>query len=170
LPDDVQEQISDIACDVPAARRAPIDQLHITLSFLGEAHEGAFLDVREALDDVDSPPFDITLRSVGFFPPRRDPRVLWVGVDPCDALLRLQREVQSVVQSCGVETEKRTFSPHVTVARIKEGSPVQAIVPFLQENALFCAGPVHVTEFQLYSSHLSPDGAVHTVEQRYELV
>jgi 2'-5' RNA ligase len=67
-----------------------------------------------------------------------------------------------------VEPEGRKFSPHITLARLKN-SPVQKIANFLSGNGLFSQEPFQVEDFKLYSSLLSPKGAFHKVERVYSL-
>ena len=68
----------------------------------------------------------------------------------------------------GLEPEGRKFSPHITLARLKN-SPVQKIMNFLAGNNLFRLNPFQVEDFKLYSSTLTPKGAHHRVERIYPL-
>ena len=153
---------------MPGARWADPEQIHLTLRFIGEVDELVFRDVLDSLDDVRSEPFPLVLRGVGHFPPRGEPRVLWVGVEKSAPLFELQRRVERAVARAGVAPDGRKFSPHVTLARLN-GSPSRAVGSFIATHSLFASEPVSVREFHLYSSALSSKRAQHSCEASFEL-
>jgi 2'-5' RNA ligase len=169
FPSSVKERIADLCYGLAGVRWVPMDQMHLTLRFIGDVGEGMLDDIHAALEMIEAQPLSLTLKGAGHFPPRRNPKVLWVGIEPSPALLELAKQVDEAVLSAGAEPERRKFSPHVTIARIKEEIPVSRIIPFLQQNALFATEPVLVEEFVLYSSELARDGAIHAVERTYPL-
>jgi RNA 2',3'-cyclic 3'-phosphodiesterase len=168
LPEEVRETIADIGSDLPGARRVPPDQLHLTLRFIGEVDEGTFAAVRSSLRAVEATGFSLALRGVGHFPPGRRPRVLWVGLAECAPLLELQKEVERALTGAGIPSEARRFSPHLTLARLKDTPPEK--VDALEDRCRqFSAGPFPVTQFYLYSSTLTRSGAIHAREETYPL-
>lgn len=170
LPSSVRTQVANVCFGVPGVRWVTEDQIHLTLRFVGEVGDPTYHDLREMLTTVDVAPFTLTLEGAGFFPPRKNPRVLWVGVEANPSLLSLASEIESVVQSAGLPAEQRKFHPHITVARLKPRAfTPERIIPWLQANALFRVADIPVTEFHLYSSLLKPQGAVHRLEQTYRL-
>ena len=163
LPEQVKEAVAAIAGDLPGARRVPREQIHLTLRFIGEVDEGMFLAIKGVLSAVRSAPFSLTLKGVGHFPPGRHPRVLWVGMEESEPLRELQKMVELALIGAGVAAEERGFSPHITIARLKETPPAR--VAMLEEkHQLFVAGPFPVGEFYLYSSTLTREGAIHKRE------
>jgi 2'-5' RNA ligase len=76
--------------------------------------------------------------------------------------------VEKALLACSLEPESRSFSPHITIARLKEVSTV-VVFPFLQKNALFATSSFPVEQFVLYSSTLAPQGATHRQEALYPL-
>jgi 2'-5' RNA ligase len=86
-----------------------------------------------------------------------------------NAMLReLQQVVELALSGAGISPEERGFSPHITIARLRETPP--AVVAALEEKEhLFSAGPFPVEEFYLYSSLLTRDGAIHKREAKYRL-
>ena len=169
LPEDIKEAVADIGRDLPGAHRVPREQLHLTLRFIGEVDGGTLKAVREALMGVKGIPFTLMLTGVGHFPPGRHPRVLWVGLDGSAPLLALQHEVERALIGAGIPPEERKFSPHLTLARLKETPPAK--VAGLEERYRdFGAGPFPVEEFHLYASTLNRTGAVHVKVQTYPLV
>jgi RNA 2',3'-cyclic 3'-phosphodiesterase len=168
LPEETKEAISALRNPLRGVRWVDAAHLHLTLRFIGDADNTLFNKIRNNLSGISVPPFSLLLRGVGYFPPKRDPKVLWVGVDRSAALLDLQSLVEKELLQSGVEPERRSFSPHITIARLKE-TPASVIAPFLQNNSLFVAPSFSVTEFILYSSTLTSQGAIHRQEALYPL-
>jgi 2'-5' RNA ligase len=112
--------------------------------------------------------FRLHLKGIGHFPLRGVPDTLWVGVESSEPLLRLNRRVESALNRAGVKPEGRKFHPHVTLARLKNGAS-RHIGDFEVQHALFKIRKIPVEGFHLYSSHLTPEGPVHTVEASYPL-
>lgn len=168
LPDDYRNTVADIGRDLPGARRVPREQLHLTLRFIGEVSDETFAAVRSTLAGVKGAAFPLALRGIGHFPPGRHPRVLWVGVDGGVQLLELQQEVELALIGASIPPEERKFSPHLTLARLKDTppGPVLALEERFRE---FGAGPFPVGEFHLYSSTLTRNGAIHTREATFSL-
>jgi len=80
----------------------------------------------------------------------------------------LRKKIDTPLLKIGLEPEKRKFSPHITLARLKN-TPIQKIANFLSGNGLFSQKPFQVDDFKLYSSSLTPKGAIHRVERVYSL-
>ncbi|MBD3239132.1 MAG: RNA 2',3'-cyclic phosphodiesterase [Chitinivibrionales bacterium] len=169
LPDPVRESLANLSHGVERARWVDMAQLHLTLQFIGEVDSGTANDVEDALTMVVAPAFEMCLKGVGHFPPRKNARVLWVGVEAGPELLTLQRRIADALAEAGVEEEKRRFHPHVTIARFREPAPHFVTGPFLAAHNLYRSDPFTVEEFHLYSSVLARSGAVHHREATYEL-
>ncbi|MBM4244624.1 MAG: RNA 2',3'-cyclic phosphodiesterase [Deltaproteobacteria bacterium] len=168
LPADVKDMLSRLSGDVPGARWLESDEMHLTVRFIGEVDGLVYEDVLAALGDVRAAPFELALRGVGHFPPRGEPRILWAGLERSDGLRLLHDRVESALVRAGVEAERRKFSPHVTLARLK-GTPSRAVGSFLARNGLFRADPFAVRELHLFSSSLGAKRAVHRCEASYAL-
>ena len=168
LPDEIKESVCRVCSGIPGVRWVEKDLLHLTLRFIGDADSPLFARIREGLAGVEVTPFELSLQGVGRFPPKRDPRVLWVGVEMTETLARLQHLVEQALMKCGLAPEERKFSPHITIARLKD-TPLPPVAAFLDKNHLFSTPPFPVTEFYLYSSTLTPHGAIHRREATYPL-
>jgi 2'-5' RNA ligase len=168
LSENASEAICRICTGIQGVRWIDGAQLHLTLRFIGDADDSLFDRIRKELAGATAASFPLVLRGVGYFPPRRDPRVLWVGVERSDDLLCLQRRVEEALEKCGLEPESREFSPHITLARLK-GMPLSGVTSFLEKNRLFMTPPIQISEFHLYSSTLTPRGAIHRREVSYPL-
>jgi len=132
--------------------------LHITLKFLGNVVDERQSVIEGALREVEAPGFSISVRNIGLFPNARSPRVLWVGIESGPELASLAKHVDGTLASIGFEREKRPLTPHVTLARFKEGRRTQSVSSALPDsNPSF--GTMTAKEFHLYESKLSPKGA-----------
>ena len=167
-PAETREQLVGLCCGLPDARWVAPEQLHLTLCFIGEVSGAVFLDIREALTEIQAAPFALRLQGVGFFPPRGQPRVVWAGIAPSEPLAVLQRKIATRLLALDVPLENRKFAPHLTLARLQQ-TPPSRVGRYLQEHALFAAPEWAVREFVLYSSVLGRKGASHIMEQIYPL-
>ncbi|MDA8165375.1 MAG: RNA 2',3'-cyclic phosphodiesterase [Desulfobacteraceae bacterium] len=169
LPEEIKKELGAMCFGIPGAKWVEPEQLHLTLRFIGEVDGGVLADIRETLEGVRGEPFTMRLKGFGHFPPRQEPRVLWVGVDAGEDLVRLRNRIENGLVRAGIEPEHRKFAPHITVARLKE-TPLRKLTNFFAGNALYASPAFEVTEFHLYSSTLSLKGAIHTREESYLLI
>lgn len=168
LPEEIREELSAICFGLPGAKWVKKEQIHITLRFIGEVDGGVFRDIREELAEIKGKPFTLKVKGTGSFPPGKKPHVLWAGLEGTDELHRLKTRVDNRLSSLGLEPEKRKFSPHVTLARLRK-TPPQRVFRFLAEHSLFALPEFTVEEFHLYSSVLNSEGAIHQIEATYPL-
>jgi 2'-5' RNA ligase len=149
-------------------RWLPAEQLHLTLSFLGDVDALGEERLRDALHTVRVPPFILPLRGIGTFNKRGHPSVVWVGVGTGHPhLFALHRRIQDAVIRAGLEPDLKPFHPHVTVARAK-GITREMLQPFLRRHGEDELGLFRVMGFELYSSVLATEGATHHLEMRQE--
>ena len=169
LSETVKNSIKSICGGIPDARWVDVQQLHLTLRFIGEVDDRMFDSIKNSLAEITETRFSLTLRGVGSFPPKRPPRVLWVGIENSETLIRLAAEVEeALVRKNGLEPEERKFSPHITIARFRETSPSK-VADYLARNSSFHTENFPVDAFYLYSSTLTPNGAIHKREAVYFL-
>jgi 2'-5' RNA ligase len=167
LPDDVARSLALLQTGVPGARWQTREQLHLTLRFIGEVDGRDRAAIDDALASISAPAFSAELKGVGSFGGKR-PHALWVGVAANDALLHLQRKIESALQRIGLEADGRKYTPHVSLARLK-GTPNGHVVDFLTDHALYASAPFAVNGFILYSSLLTPNGSIYRAEKAYRL-
>jgi len=102
------------------------DNLHLTLTFLGELNDVQLAAASEATAEAarQCHPFALQLAGLGTFGPPRSPRVIWAGVGgDVERLLALQSRLADALEARGFPREERPFSPHLTLARIKAPLP-----------------------------------------------
>jgi 2'-5' RNA ligase len=169
IPEEVREHLRALLARwKPLARInwTPVENLHITTKFIGEWPEARLDEMKKTLHAISpSGAFDVTVRGLGWFPPAqadsqlaqanfqdvRRPRVLWVGVEGGEALLTLACATEQAVAALGVPVEERSYSPHLTLARIREAVPLDALRSAVAHVAADF-GTFRATEFFLYLS------------------
>jgi 2'-5' RNA ligase len=167
LPEQVRLHLGLLQGGVPGARWSAPENLHITLRFIGEVSETVASDIDGVLEGLSAAPFTLTLKGCGSFG-SKEPHSLWVGLAPCPALLHLVQRVETALQRMGLAAETRKYTPHVTLARLKQ-APASRVNGYLADHALFTAGPFEVRSFGLYSSHPTSQGRQYVLERSYPL-
>lgn len=160
LPEEAKEAVYRLKEDIRGARWVPEPQLHLTLQFIGDADDALLQRLTHELSQTRCPAFDLTLHGTGHFPPRGLPRVLWVGIEAGPNLFELQTAVEQASIAAGFAPDERRFSPHLTLARLKE-TPPEVIREFEARHGGFRHGPCPITGFHLFESTLSQHGAIH---------
>jgi len=168
LEESIRTRLNELGGTIPGARPVPPEQIHLTLRFIGDIDGALFHDVREKLAGVEAAAPTLSIRGVGHFPPRGAPRVIWAGVEPAAALLEVRSAVNRVLAGLGIAAEERNYHPHVTIARLKNSS-IGRIADFLTSNSLLQSPPFTVGTFTLFTSTLSPKGAIHRSVAEYPL-
>jgi 2'-5' RNA ligase len=170
LPEPVKRSLEPLARGLGDVRWLTPDQQHLTLRFIGEVDQGRVDEIAEALALVEGLPFELKLEGLGHFPPRGEPKVLWVGVSRNPELGALKRRVDRALAAVGIEPEARKFAPHVTLARLRGPLSAERLQTWLMRHSLYRSESFAVSDFHLYSSWLKPWGADHQLEASYELV
>ena len=152
----------------PDARWTRPEGIHLTLKFLGETSDAQTKQVVEALAQIGPfEPFSVEVRGFGFFPQAQRPRVFWAGVMAPPALAELAAQVESRMEKAGFAREERLFSPHLTLARFQVPRPQPALEAAIAARANPLLGSFYVSEFFLFESKLSPQGAQYKKVMRF---
>ncbi|MGA2506521.1 MAG: RNA 2',3'-cyclic phosphodiesterase [Chitinispirillaceae bacterium] len=168
LPERIKDDITATYVALPGARWVDEAHLHLTLRFIGEVPGDVAERVANALRPVSGPTFSLTMKTVGFFPPRREPRILWAGIADNEELMRLQARIERAIMAIGIDPDTRKFHPHVTVARLN-GTPSHKAAQYVTHHSLFATEQFSVSAFHLYESFLKKEGAHHEKIASYEL-
>jgi RNA 2',3'-cyclic 3'-phosphodiesterase len=142
------------------ARWTRPEGIHLTLKFLGEISDAQLKQVVEALSQLGPfAPFSVEIKGFGCFPQVRRPRVFWAGVVAPPALAELVTHIESRMEKVGFAREDRAFSPHLTLARFQVPRPQPALEAAISAHANTPLGSFNASEFFLFESKLSPQGA-----------
>jgi len=152
---------------ISGARWQSEDQLHLTLRFIGDVDRHLAGDIHAALGGIHHAPFEIALKGIGAFERRGQPEAVWAGVAPHKPVRALHNKVDAALTRVGVAPDQRAFLPHITLARLKRSSgPVGNL---LEQSGGLTSPAFQVTDFALFESALTPEGAVYSIVERYRL-
>jgi RNA 2',3'-cyclic 3'-phosphodiesterase len=147
--------------------------IHLTIKFLGDMDEQVIDPLLVAVEQAigDQTAVHVPLDRLGAFPRQQSPRVLWVG--PSEkwergAEARRMTEIHSAIEAAceglGFLRETKSFSPHLTLARIKVGER-HVGVAVAKSGALdrpISPGSLAVESVVLMKSELRPTGSIYT--------
>lgn len=148
-------------------RWVAVENIHLTLKFLGDispANVEILTQMLRAEADLVHA-FEFNLNGFGSFPSLRRPRVLFIGIQAPAGLEALYHGIEGACQRLGYESEKRGFSPHLTIGRVRQDVSVsgqQKIRSALAGAMIDSLGSARVDSVHLYKSDLKPNGSVYT--------
>ena len=172
LPDDVRDALALIQGGVPGANWTPVDNMHLTLRFLGETSRADRREVEDAvaraLDHGSCLPFELALAGVGHFGSERQVRSLWASVADPGPVRHLAERLEGACRRAGFPAETRRHTPHVTLARATRAE-APGVRDFLTHNGLFRTAPFLADRVTLFSSHLGRPHATYRAETEFPL-
>lgn len=173
LPERVRSELKKLQGSLKSpqldfVRWVPTENIHITLKFLGNISSAQVDDIVDVMKEL-SPkfePFELEVGGIGIFPNLRRPRVLWAGCGgDMDSLQALQGSLENRLTKLGFAKEPRGFTPHLTIARLREDiSPEQRRVfsDLIGGWSTWLGCRFVVDAISLMKSQLLPSGAVYT--------
>ncbi len=172
LKDEIGRYIVDLKKIQRGIKWVKAENLHITLKFIGEQSPALTADITDALGTIDFNigKFTVTVAETGAFPNKRRPRVIWLGLsaNPENALTDLQASIEKKLETIGIEREKRPFSAHLTIGRVKFGENFGRIWQYIEKYP-FPPFSFEVDSFAHIKSLLQKHGAQYTVLKKYSL-
>jgi len=141
------------------------ETIHLTVKFLGDIPvnqiNSIITSLQRAADGVES--FSLNFEGLGFFPNLRKPRVVWIGIsEGIDPLQKLHLRVEQELAKTGISREKKKFSGHLTLGRIRTLADAIGLHDLLLSVPSPVAGLSAVRDIRLMKSELRPSGAIHT--------
>jgi len=167
IPHDVAQSLSMMRGGLPGARWIDPENYHLTLRFIGDVDDATAHEVESLLGRVRRGPFELRFDALSSFGGRR-PRAVIATLAHTQELMELQAEHERLMQRVGLEPEGRKYTPHVTLARLRDVSSRQ-VADYLASRALFGSLPFKVSRFVLFSSRASIGGGPYVVEAAYPL-
>jgi len=174
MPDAVRETIRleqrAIKRELPRARWTRPEGQHLTLKFLGETTTDKLARLRAEMTRrlAGLSAVSIVLSGAGFFPSARRPRVAWIGGDAGGGS-EVAAAVQAAAAEVGFAPDRRSWSLHLTQARLDRAWPRGAVERFLEWGSSLAIEPFTCREVVLFESELRPGGAVYTPLERFPL-
>jgi 2'-5' RNA ligase len=149
------------------------ENIHLTLKFLGNISKSNLDILVENLNAFNQfAPFQMEINKLGAFPSIFKPQVVWVGGTSTNSLIELNNFVEQTTSFLEIQNDKKPFSPHLTIARIRPGIKQESfenLKQILVKNRQIDPIIFSINQYCVYQSNLTPKGPAYTVVQKYEL-
>lgn len=170
LPLDIKEIVARVSSEI---RKSPlnvrcvhVDNIHLTVIFMGNIKTGDIVNIGAEVEKVcfRYSSFDVSLREMGFFPNKRNPRVLWLGLDgDLERMSHFRDSLQKQLGPFGIKEEKRRFTPHLTLGRFRNPHKGKShLNEFIMGYRDLTSPVCPLNELILFQSTLKPSGAEYT--------
>lgn len=167
IPSNVGQALAMMRGGLPGARWIDPENYHLTLRFIGDIDDALAHEIAHMLGRVRRMSFELRLDELISFGGRK-PRAVVAAVSPVAPLMELQAEHERILQRLGLEPEGRKYTPHVTLARLRDTSSRQ-VADFLSARGHFRSASFAISRFVLFSSRASSGGGPYIVEADYPL-
>lgn len=175
LPENIKNTLSKIQDELktilPKVSWIKPQNLHLTLKFLGDISPRQFKEIKRIIAEAgqETPAFKVKLDDLGVFPSLRQARIIWAGINQDTLVKQLAEILETKIAVIGIPKEKREFSSHITIARVKnplnpepsETGLKKAKIDLLSANLEFNAGGI-----TLFESVLGAQGSSYTVLEK----
>lgn len=173
LPDELKSELTRLEARLKSDKQPWVkwvnpDSIHLTLKFLGDIAADRTGEITRAIENAVQgiSPFHLEVKELGVFPNLRRVQVAWVGISgEVDKLSQLQKRIETNLTPLGFTPETRAFTPHLTLARLRDQTPLDERQRFGQliANAKFdTAYTIEVDAISLMRSQLTREGAIYS--------
>lgn len=174
LPEEVRDALNRLEDSLKLKGPASVARwvnpagIHLTLKFLGNISSDKVAGIVQVMEQAARKvaPFRLDVDGLGAFPDLKRPRVAWVGLEgEVDNLIRLQQLIDSGLARLGFARESRSFTPHLTLARLREGISAQERGSFgelITSSPFEASQTLNVDSISLMKSTLTPSGALYS--------
>jgi len=172
LPKDIKNILGNIQNELKQSQAdvkwVKPDNIHLTLKFLGEIQEDLVKKIQLVLEEIaqKNSSFSIYLASLGVFPKLQYPRVVWIGLNNDQQILKIAKELEESLITIGIPAETRPFSSHITLGRSRSSSHRKELVEkieSLNKNLSLSLQEFRVSGITLFKSTLTPAGPIYEV-------
>ena len=165
LPEEIVARLSTMRAGLSGAHWIDPGNYHVTLRFVGDISDREANNLADALADIHFDSFDVEISGLGSFGGNK-PRTIWAGIKPSHALTLLQKAHERAARLAGLPPEPRNFTPHVTLARLRNTKPY-AVAEYLAQHGGFFSPPFSVKQFMLFSARPNYGGGPYIAEESY---
>jgi 2'-5' RNA ligase len=152
---------------LPGARWVDPENYHLTLRFIGDVDDALAREIASLLGRVRRREFELRLDGLTSFGGRK-PRAVVAIIAPSPSVMELQAEHERLMQRVGLEPEGRKYTPHITLARLRDTTS-REVAEYLSTRGAFQSPPFTVSRFVLFSSRALIGGGPYVVEAAYPL-
>ncbi len=172
LPDRLRLKLGQLEAQLKSGKQPWVkwvnpDSIHLTLKFLGDIASDRTGEITRAMEAAAQgiPPFHLEVKDLGVFPNLKRVQVVWVGISgEVDKLGEFQQRLESNLACLGFAPESRPFTPHLTLARLRNQASLDERQGFGQliAGTRFEAGAIEVDAINLMRSQLTREGAIYS--------
>lgn len=147
------------------------ENIHITLKFLGDTDESHIEKIEEIMKDAveGNEPFDIQIKGAGIFPNQNYIKVMWIGIKNGEKIGIIANKIDEELSKLGFEKEKRNFSAHLTVARVRSAKNKEKLLQLIEKYQDTEFGKFKVESIELKKSDLTQKGPIYTTLKEVKL-
>ncbi|MFC1939853.1 RNA 2',3'-cyclic phosphodiesterase [Chloroflexota bacterium] len=173
LPDGLKLALGQLELELKSGKQPPVkwvdtESIHLTLKFLGNIGTDRVGEITKAMEEAARgiPPFHLEVGGLGVFPNLKRVQVVWVGIKgEVEKLSRLQQRIESNLAHLGFTPESRPFTPHLTLARLRNQASLderQRFGQLIASTRFEVADPIKVGAISLMRSQLTGVGAIYS--------
>jgi 2'-5' RNA ligase len=147
------------------------ENIHITLKFLGDTNEDLTDQIEEIIKNAvkGKDPFEIQLKGAGVFPNQNYIKVMWIGIKNGEKIGKITKKIDEKISEFGFGREKRGFSAHLTIARVKSAKNKEKLLQVIEKYRDIEFGIFKVNSIKLKKSELTPKGPIYTTLKEVKL-
>lgn len=176
LPGEIQKKLGEFSESIknPQDRVTWVssNNIHVTLKFLGDVPIGDIDSIRDIISAVakNYSSFEAAIKGTGVFPDPRSPRVVWIGIDTGkEKIKNIYMDLEERLASIGIPKEERSFTPHLTLGRVKYIKDVKRFTEGISKHKEDLFGNFTADSISLIKSTLTPKGSVYETLYRMPL-
>jgi 2'-5' RNA ligase len=140
------------------------ENIHLTLKFLGDTDEEKIDKIEEiiknSVKNINS--FNIKLKGSGVFPNKNYIKVIWLGLENAEKIGEIAKKIDEQLKNLGFQLEKRGFSAHLTIARVKSSRNKEKLLQIIEKYNDVEFATINVNSVKLKKSDLTPKGPIYT--------
>ncbi len=141
------------------------ENIHLTIKFLGDTDESLIDRIEEIMNysvkEVE--PFEISLKGAGVFPNEKYIKVIWIGIENVESISKIAFKIDEKITTLGFQKEKRKFSAHLTIARVKNVKNKEKLIQIIEKYRNIEFSKFKINSIKLKKSTLTPKGPIYTM-------
>ena len=145
--------------------------MHLTLKFLGDTDNELVDEIekimKESVEGVN--PFNVQLKGTGVFPNQNYIKVVWIGIQNGEQIIPIAHKIDEKISKLGFKKEKRGFSPHLTIGRVKSAKNKDKLIQIIEKYRDVQFADLKIEFLKLIKSELTPKGPIYTTLKEIKL-
>ncbi len=173
LPNELKLGLNQLEAQLKSGKQPGVKwvnpySIHLTLKFLGSIAVDKISQITKSMNEAVQgiSPFHLEVKELGAFPNLRRVQVVWVGISgEVDRLAQLQQRIESNLARLGFAPESRPFTPHLTLARLRNQASLderQRLGELIAGTRFEVAYTIKVDTISLMRSQLTREGAIYS--------